>query len=69
MLYQICVNVRLLGMRVQNKRLYAFLACIFDENSHTCSMHTRIKQRRFTLSRLIQLNKVALHFLGIFDQN
>ena len=28
-----CVNVRLLGMHVQMKRLYAFLACIFDENT------------------------------------
>ena len=30
-------NVRLLGMRAQNKPLYAFQACIFDENSHTRS--------------------------------
>ena len=28
-------NVRLLGMRAQNKPLYAFQACIFDENSQT----------------------------------
>ena len=30
-------NIRLLGMRAQNKPLYAFQACIFDENSHTRS--------------------------------
>ena len=31
-------------MRVQNKQMYAFLTCIFDENSHTCPTRTRIKQ-------------------------
>ena len=37
-LYQLNMfNVRLLGMRAQNKPLYAFQACIFDENSHTRS--------------------------------
>ena len=52
-LYQIhvCVNVRLLGVRVQNKRLYASLACVFDEDSHTCPTRTRIKQSALTHSR------------------
>ena len=36
-------------MRVENKRLYAFLACIFDENSHTCPTRTRMKQSGCTL--------------------
>ena len=40
-LYQICVNLRLLGMRVQKKRLYAFVACIYNENIHTCPTRTR----------------------------
>ena len=31
-------NVRLLGVRAQNKPLYAFQACIFDENSQTRSV-------------------------------
>ena len=67
-LYQICVNVRLVGMRVQNKRLYLFLACIFDENSHTCSARTRITQSGLTLSRQIRLNKAAVHFLGMYTR-
>ena len=68
-LYQICVNIRLLGMRVQNTRLYAFLACIFDENCHTCPTPTRITQSGLTLSWQIQSNKAAVRFLGILDQN
>ena len=56
-LCQIYVNVRLLGMRVENKRLYAFLVCIFDDNSHTCPTCTRMKQSGVTLSRQIRLNK------------
>ena len=68
-LYQICVNVRLLGMRVQNRRLYAFLACIFDENSHTCRTRTRITQSGFTLSMQIQSNKAAVPFFGLLHQN
>ena len=68
-LYQICVNVRLLGMRVQNKRLYAFLACIFDENSHMCPTRTRKTQSGLTLSRQIRSNKAAVRFLGKLDQN
>ena len=68
-LYQICVNVRLLGMRVQNRRLYAFLACIFDENSHTCRTRTRITQSGLTLSMQIQSNKAAVPFFGLPHQN
>ena len=68
-LYQICVNVRLLGMRVQNRRLYAFLACIFDENSHTCRTRTRITQSGLTLSMQIQSNKAAVPFFGLLHQN
>ena len=49
-------------MRVENKRLYAFLACIFDENSHTCPTRTRMKQSGVTLSRQIRLNKAAVRF-------
>ena len=68
-LCQIYVNVRLLGMRVENKRLFAFLACIFDDNSHTCPTRTRMKQSGVTLSRQIRLNKAAVPFFGILDQN
>ena len=68
-LYQICVNVRLLGMRVQNKGLYAFLACIFDENSHTCPTRSRTEQSGLTRSRQIRSNKAAVRFLGILDHN
>ena len=66
---QICVDVRLLGMRVQIKRLYAFLACIFDENSHTCPTCIRTKQSGLTLPGQIRSNKAAVRFLGILDQN
>ena len=38
-------------MRVQNNRLYAFLACIFDENSHMCPTRARMKQSGCTLFR------------------
>ena len=38
-------------MRVQNKRLYAFLAFILDENSHTCPTRARMKQTGLTLFR------------------
>ena len=41
-------------MRVENKRLYAFLACIFDENSHTCPTRTRMKQSGLKLSSQIR---------------
>ena len=82
-LYQICANVGLLGVLVQNKRLYTFQACMFGKNSHTCSAqqneateaailcafkHTRIKQiSGFTLLRQTRLNIVAIHFLGIYS--
>ena len=68
-LCHICVTVRLLGMHVQIKRLYAFLACIYDENSHTCPTRTRMKQSGLMLSRQIPSNKAAERFLGILDQN
>ena len=55
-------------MRVENKRLYAFLACIFDENSHTCPTRTRMKQSGVTFSREIRLSKAAVRFFGILDQ-
>ena len=55
-------------MRVENKRLYAFLAGIFDENSHTCPTRTRMKQSGLTLPRQIRSNKAALRFFGIVDQ-
>ena len=64
-LYQICVNSRLLGMRVQNNRLYAFLACIFDDNSHMCPTCTRMKQSGLTLSRQIRSNEAAVRFLVV----
>ena len=74
-LYQICVNVRVLGMRVQNKRLYAFQACIFDENSHAyfaqqneateAALLYAFKQSEFTLPRQTRLDKVSVQFLGI----
>ena len=76
-LYQICVNVRVLGMRVQNKRLYAFQACIFDENSHTyfaqqneateAALLYAFKQSGFTLPRQTRLDKVSVHFLSIYS--
>ena len=69
MLYQICVNVRLLGMRGQNKGLHAFLTCKFDQNSHTCPTRSRIEQSGLTLSRQIRSNKAAVRFLGILDHN
>ena len=55
-------------MRVENKRLYAFLVCIFDENSHMCPTRTRMKQSGVTLSRQTRLNKEDVRFLGILDQ-
>ena len=55
-------------MRVKDKRLYAFLACLFDENSHTCPTSPRMKQVGVTLSRQIRLNKEAVRFFGILDQ-
>ena len=71
--------VFLLGMRVQNKRLFAFEACIFDENSSPVlrtlnayelfRRHTRIKQSDFTLSRQTRLDKVAVHFLSVYPNN
>ena len=68
-LYQISVNVR-----VQNKRLYAFQACIFDENSYTyfaqqneAALLYVFKQSRFTLPRQTRLDKVSVHFLGIYS--
>ena len=69
MRYQIYVNLSLLGMSVQNNQLHAFLACIFDENSHICPMRTRMKQSGLTLSRQIRLNEAAVRFLGKLDQN
>ena len=72
-LYQICVIVRVLGMRVQNKRLYAFQACILDENSHTyfaqqneAALLYAFKQSGFTLPRQTRLDKVSVHFIGIY---
>ena len=41
-------------MRVHIKRLYAFLACIIDENSHLCPTRTRMNQSGLTLSRQIR---------------
>ena len=38
-----------LSLRVENKRLYAFLACIFDENSHRCPTRIRMNQSGCTL--------------------
>ena len=55
-------------MRVENKRLYVILACIFDENSHMCPTRPRMKQSGVTLSRQIRLNKAAVRFFGILDQ-
>ena len=55
-------------MRVQNKRLYDFLARIFDENSHMCPTRTRMKQSALMLSRQIRSNKAAVRFLGRLDQ-
>ena len=59
---QICLNVRLLSMRVENKPLYAFKACIFDENGHMCYRHTSPKQSgiRFLPSRQTPLKQGGL---------
>ena len=60
-LYQKCVNVRLLGMRVQIKRLYTFQACIFNESSFTLFRHTRLELNSRTLSTE-GFNSVCSHF-------
>ena len=49
-------------MCVQNKRLYAFLACKFDQNSHMCPVRTQMKQSGLTLSWQIRSNKAAVRF-------
>ena len=46
-----------------------FLACVFDENSHTCPTRTRMKQSGVTLSSKIRLNKADVRFSGILDKN
>ena len=60
-LNEICVKVRLLGMRVQNKLLYAFNACIFDQISHMCFTHTSLKQSGYMLSRRSRLPPFSCH--------
>ena len=52
-------NLHLLVMLVQNKRLYGFLACIFDENSYMCPTPTQKKQSGLALSTQIGSNKAA----------
>ena len=68
-LNQICVNVLLLGMRVQNKRLYVcwhvYLIKISCPRHRTCPRRTRINQSGLTLSTQIRSNKGAVRFLGI----
>ena len=56
-------------MRVQNNRLYAFLACIFDENGHMRPTHTRMKQSGLTFSRQIRSNQAAVRFLAILARS
>ena len=68
-LYQICVNLRFLGMRVQNKRLHSFLACQFDENGHMCPTRIRMKQSGLTFSRQIRSNQAAVRFLAILARS
>ena len=67
-------NLHLLVMLVQNKRLYGFLACIFDENSLMCPSRTQKKLYvSFAYSKETKrLNTLYADWIkqsGILDQN